>query len=178
MFQKQVPDRRGKRTVCLPTCLVFLEIFKEGRPVSEQGGGHVSAHRTRSAQDACPLASTFAKRAVPKEKVPPLQEGVGASGLVTPRMTSMGVRRQGLVCSSRPQTRADSCCQDAEHLRASGGALCGPGLPRGHAGPGLGALTVDCEDSRVLGLLGHEGLLHTLVVFPEKPGGCGGRGHS
>ena len=104
MFQKQVPDRRGKRTVCLPTCLVFLEIFKEGRPVSEQGGGHVSAYRTRSAQDACPLASTFAKRAVPKEKVPPLQEGVGASGLVISPAKIISGGRRGCYTDSRPRT--------------------------------------------------------------------------
>ena len=51
------------------------------------------------------------------------------------------------------------------------------GYPKGTRGPGW-PLTVDREDSRVLRLLGHEGLLHTLVVFPEKPGGCGGRGYS
>lgn len=53
---------------------------------------------TRSAQDTCPLASAFAKQAC-QGRAPPLQEGVGPPGLVTPRMASVGVRRQGLACS-------------------------------------------------------------------------------
>ena len=47
------------------------------------------------------------------------------------------------------------------------------GLPQGSVGPGLGALTVDLEYSRVLGLLSQDGLLYTLLVFPEKPDGAG-----
>lgn len=80
--------------------------------------------------------------------------GAGGRGGLRPRHPKndlRGGRKQGLACSPRPQTRADSCCQDGEHLRVLGGALCGPRLPQGHAGPGLGhsQLTVKTAGSSV-----------------------------
>lgn len=166
IFQKQVSGWRGKCTVCLPTGLVCLDIFKEPpRNVSPP-------NPPPGAQDTYPLPSIYTKQGVQKG-----QESMGIPGLVPLRVPSTGWEKQGLVHRMRPHTQARLLLprwRDGERLRASGNAPHVLGLPQGSMGPGLGALTVDLEYSRVLGLLSQDGLLNTLLVFPEKPDGGGG----